>query len=263
MLKRFGTDPVAGLTEAAAAASRLRHGPNELPPDAADPLWRRVARQFDDLLVKILVGAALVDLALSWANGETGPAALVEPGVIAAVLAANAAVGVLTEANAERALAELRAYDADGAAVWRGGALATVPAAALVPGDLVAVAVGARVPADVRLVAVDGGGVRVDQSVLTGESDSVPKTVDALPCAPGAPALVAQDKANTLFSGTVVTSGRGRAVVVATGGRTAMGAVRAAVAEVPGLEVAGAAFDGVGVPACIRDASRAVTALLG
>lgn len=111
-----------------------------------------------------------------------------------------------------------------------GGALATVPAAALVPGDLVAVAVGARVPADVRLVAVDGGGVRVDQSVLTGESDSVPKMVDALPRAPGAPALVAQDKANTLFSGTVVTSGRGRAVVVATGGRTAMGAVRAAVA---------------------------------
>lgn len=231
MLKFFNTDPVAGLTDAAAATARVRHGPNELPPEAVDPLWRRVARQFDDLLVKILVGAAVVDLVLAWANGETGPSALVEPGVIVAVLAANAAVGVLTEANAERALAELRAYEAEGAAVWRGGVLSTVPAAALVPGDLVSIAVGARVPADVRLIAVDGGEVRADQSVLTGESDSVPKTVDALPRArPGAAPLVAQDKANTLFAGTVVTAGRGRGVVIATGGRTAMGAVRAAVA---------------------------------
>ena len=239
VLHRLGTHPTSGLTDAQASAARALHGPNELPPDPSDPLWRRLARQFDDLLVKILVAAAVVDLAISFVNGETGAAAFVEPGVIVAILVANAAVGVATEANAERALAELRAYEADAAVVVRGGRVVTLPAAALVPGDLIHLAVGARVPADARLVRADGGRgeIRVDQSLLTGESDSVAKMSAPLPPSPdrgggGAPppALVAQDKANIVFAGTLVTAGRASAVVVATGGATAMGAVRAAVA---------------------------------
>ena len=238
VLHRLGTHPTSGLTDAQAASSRAVHGANELPPDPTDPLWRRLARQFDDLLVKILVAAAVVDLAISFVNGETGAAAFVEPGVIVAILIANAAVGVATEANAERALAELRAYEVDAAVVVRGGRVVTIPAAALVPGDLIHLAVGARVPADARLVRVDGGRgeIRVDQSLLTGESDSVVKTSAPLPPSPDrgggatASALVAQDKANIVFAGTLVTAGRASVVVVATGGATAMGAVRAAVA---------------------------------
>ena len=318
ILERFNVDPNLGLTDAQVLASRALHGPNELPPEPATPLWRRLLAQFDDLLVRILVAAAVVDLLISWANGELGSrSSFVEPGVIFLILVANAAVGVATEANAERALEALREYEAGEAVVLRCSAAAaggeagarrrTVPARDLVPGDVVEVAVGDRVPADVRLIStghahhharfqsssgigpgssagqqqqqkqqqqqplyydsVGGGEVRVDQSILTGESDSVPKRPSAspvkgaLPLPPlqqqqqqqqpelrrppsppafgdGAPApptaanrAVAQDKTCILFSGTTVTSGRGRGVVVGTGAATAIGAVRAALAD--------------------------------
>ena len=164
--------------------ARALHGPNELPPEPAEPLWRRVLKQFDDLLVKarsvlgvgcegqgrgfregwthaptlpelpgptrppahgpcqILLAAAAVDLALALANGETGAAAWVEPGVIGAILVANACVGVATEASAARAIDALKQYEAGTATVLRDGRLGVVGAGELVPGDVVDVAVG-------------------------------------------------------------------------------------------------------------------------
>ena len=297
ILERFNVDPSQGLSDAQVLASRLLNGPNELPPEAATPLWRRLLAQFDDLLVRILVAAAGVDLLISWANGELGRgSSFVEPGVIGLILVANAAVGVATEANAERALEALREYEAGEAVVIREkGRRRTVAARDLVPGDVVDLSVGDRVPADVRLIStghhhhhslrqspnsriqgagngssgpetplyydsLGGGEVRVDQSILTGESDSVLKRPSASPVKgggfqqqqeqqqqqqrrpPSPPAFgavpplganraVAQDKTCILFSGTTVTSGRGRGVVVGTGNATAIGAVRAALAD--------------------------------
>ncbi|CAI7790817.1 unnamed protein product, partial [Closterium sp. NIES-54] len=191
------------------------------PPVTAGP------SQFDDLLVKILLVSAVVSFLLALANGESGWHAFVEPAVILLILIANATVGVVTETNAEKALEELKAYQADVATVLRNGRLAIIPAAELVPGDIVEVSVGGKVPADLRVLSLLSTQLRADQSILTGESGSVSKTKRATRSA----AAVYQDKTCILFSGTVVTVGRVRAIVIATGGRTAIGKIRDAISE--------------------------------
>lgn len=181
----------------------------------------------EPLLLQILIIAAVVDLVIALANGETGIGAFLEPGVIVLILVANATVGVVTETNAEAAIEELKAYEADVATVLRDGRWIVLPAAELVPGDVVEVAVGNKVPADLRLVELLSSGLRVDQSILTGESGSVGKDVEPV----NIPKAVYQDKTNTLFSGTVVTAGRGRGVVVGTGSLTAIGRIRDAMVD--------------------------------
>ncbi|XP_058222027.1 calcium-transporting ATPase 3, endoplasmic reticulum-type isoform X2 [Rhododendron vialii] len=186
------------------------------------PFWRLVLKQFDDLLVKILIAAAAVSFFLALMNGETGLTAFLEPSVILMILAANAAVGVITETNAEKALEELRAYQADVATVLRNGCFSILPATDLVPGDIVEVSVGCKIPADMRMIEMLTDQLRVDQAILTGESCSVGKELGSTL----ATKAVYQDKTNILFSGTVVVAGRARAVVVGVGSNTAMGSIR-------------------------------------
>ncbi|XP_048436073.1 calcium-transporting ATPase 3, endoplasmic reticulum-type isoform X2 [Pyrus x bretschneideri] len=178
-------------------------------------------RKFDDLLVKILIVAALVSFILALINGDTGLTAFLEPSVILMILAANAAVGVITETNAEKALEELRAYQADIATVLRNGCFSILPATELVPGDVVEVAVGGKIPADMRMIEMLSNQLRVDQAILTGESCSVEKELESTT----ATNAVYQDKTSILFSGTVVVAGRARAVVVGVGTQTAMGGI--------------------------------------
>ncbi|CAI5458882.1 unnamed protein product [Closterium sp. Yama58-4] len=204
-----------------------RFAPAEAPKEEGTPFWKLVLKQFDDLLVKILLVSAVVSFLLALANGESGWHAFVEPAVILLILIANATVGVITETNAEKALEELKAYQADVATVLRNGRLAIIPAAELVPGDIVEVSVGGKVPADLRVLSLLSTQLRADQSILTGESGSVSKTKRATRSA----AAVYQDKTCILFSGTVVTVGRVRAIVIATGGRTAIGKIRDAISE--------------------------------
>ncbi|XP_048332042.2 calcium-transporting ATPase 3, endoplasmic reticulum-type isoform X2 [Ziziphus jujuba] len=142
--------------------------------------------------------------------------------VILMILAANAAVGVITESNAEKALEELRAYQADIATVLRNGSFSILPATELVPGDIIEVAVGCKIPADMRMIEMLSSQLRVDQAILTGESCSVEKELESTT----AMNAVYQDKTNILFSGTVVVAGRARAVVVGVGTNTAMGSIR-------------------------------------
>ncbi|CAA0809061.1 Calcium-transporting ATPase 3- endoplasmic reticulum-type [Striga hermonthica] len=216
VLEFFGVDPTRGLTDSQVANHGRLYGKN------GTPFWRLVLKQFDDLLVKILIAAAMVSFFLALANGETGLSAFVEPSVILMILAANAAVGVITETNAEKALEELRAYQADVATVLRNGSFSILPATDLVPGDIVEVSVGCKVPADMRMIEMLSDQLRVDQAILTGESCSVEKELDAT----NVTNAVYQDKTNILFSGTVVVSGRARAVVVGVGSNTAMGSIR-------------------------------------
>ncbi|KAI3460140.1 hypothetical protein Pfo_016803 [Paulownia fortunei] len=222
VLEFFAVDPTRGLTDFQVAEHGRLHGKNVLPQEQSTPFWRLVLKQFDDLLVKILIAAAIVSFFLALANGETGLAAFLEPSVILMILAANAAVGVITETNAEKALEELRAYQADVATVLRNGCFSILPATDLVPGDIVEVSVGCKIPADMRMIEMLSDQLRVDQAILTGESCSVEKELDTT----NVTNAVYQDKTNILFSGTVVVAGRARAVVVGVGSNTAMGSIR-------------------------------------
>lgn len=222
VLDFFGVDPGKGLSDSQVALHSKIYGKNVLPEETRTPFWKLVLKQFDDLLVKILIAAAAVSLVLALINGETGLAAFLEPFVILLILAANAAVGVITETNAEKALEELRAYQADIATVLRNGCFSILPATELVPGDIVEVSVGCKVPADMRMIEMLSNQLRVDQAILTGESCSVEKELESTI----ATNAVYQDKTNIIFSGTVVVVGRARAVVVGVGANTAMGNIR-------------------------------------
>ena len=206
-------------------------GTNELPCRPKKPFWKLILKQFDDLLVKILLAAAVISFFLGVANDE-GSYALVEPGVILIILVANASVGVLTETNAAKAIEELGSYQADVATVLRDGNLRVFPSAELVPGDVVELAVGDKIPADVRLWNMKGSSFRVDQALLTGESDSVLKSVEAISTV----GAVLQDKTCMAYSGTVVTAGRARGVVVGTGMRTAIGKIQDAMYSVDNMD---------------------------
>jgi potassium/sodium efflux P-type ATPase len=147
--------------------------------------------------------------------------------VIVLILVANATVGVVTETNAEAAIEELKAYEADNATTLRDGRWVVLGASNLVPGDIVEIAVGGKVPADVRLAELLSSELRIDQSILTGESGSVGKDTSPVTVTKA----VYQDKTNILFSGTVVAAGRGRGIVVGTGASTAIGRIRDAMVE--------------------------------
>ncbi|KAK0576635.1 hypothetical protein LWI29_020869 [Acer saccharum] len=222
VLDFFGVEPTKGLTDSQLAQHARIYGKNVLPEEKRTPFWKLVLKQFDDLLVKILIAAAAVSFVLALIDGETGLTAFLEPSVILLILAANAAVGVITETNAEKALEELRAYQADNATVLRNGCFSILPATELVPGDIVEVSVGCKIPADMRMIEILSTQLRVDQAILTGESSSVGKEIESTV----ATKAVYQDKTNILFSGTVVVAGRARAVVVGVGANTAMGSIR-------------------------------------
>lgn len=222
VLDFFGVDPGRGLIDSQVIQHARLYGKNVLPEEKRTPFWKLVLKQFDDLLVKILIAAALVSFILAQLNGETGLTAFLEPSVILLILAANAAVGVITETNAEKALEELRAYQADVATVLRNGCFSILPATELVPGDVVEVVVGCKIPADMRMIEMLSDQLRVDQAILTGESCSVDKEIETTTTTNA----VYQDKTNILFSGTTVVAGRARAIVVGVGSNTAMGSIR-------------------------------------
>lgn len=180
----------------------------------------------------ILLGSAVVSFLLALLEDESQPGAswwtaFVEPFVILLILVANAAVGVIQENNAEKAIDALKEYAPDEAHVLRSGRLIKIPAAELVPGDIVNVRIGDRIPADCRVLSFSSSSFRVDQAMLTGESMSVPKTVDTIKD----DHVVKQDMLNMLFSGTTVVNGSARALVVLTGEKTALGAIHSSISQ--------------------------------
>ncbi|MDU0294668.1 HAD-IC family P-type ATPase, partial [Saccharothrix longispora] len=204
-----GTDVDTGLAGEVAAHRLAELGPNALP-ERRGPGWvRRLLGQFHNPLIYVLLGAA----ALTFALGE-----VVDASVVLAVVLVNALVGYLQEARAEKALDALVAMVRTEATAVRGGVAARIASDELVPGDVVVLEEGDQVPADLRLVAVRE--LRVDESALTGESQPVAK--DPLPVPHDA---VLADRTSMAYSGTLVTSGGGRGVVVGTGGDTEIGRV--------------------------------------
>ncbi|KAL5234552.1 hypothetical protein ACI65C_001962 [Semiaphis heraclei] len=229
----FNVDPEKGLSIDQIKRNQAKYGPNELPAEIGKSIWQLVLEQFDDLLVKILLLAAIISfvLALFEEHDDINETltAFVEPLVILLILIANAVVGVWQERNAESAIEALKEYEPEMGKVVRGdkSGVQKIRAKEIVPGDIVEISVGDKIPADIRLIKIYSTTLRIDQSILTGESVSVIKHTDAIPD----PRAVNQDKKNILFSGTNVAAGKARGVVMGTGLNTAIGKIRTEMSE--------------------------------
>jgi Ca2+-transporting ATPase len=224
VLAALGTDGRSGLSAAEARERLARHGRNELQAAPRPPAWRRFLAQFRDVLVILLLAATAISTTL-WAIERESDLPYEALAILAVVLL-NAVLGFVQETRAESAVAALRQMAAAHARVVRGGERLTVPAAEVVPGDVVIVEEGDTIPADARLVRT--AALQTAEGALTGES--LPAAKDTLPIAEEAGV---GDRHNMVFSGTAATSGRGRAVVVATGMRTEMGGIAGMLAAAP------------------------------
>ena len=198
-----------GLTTPEAAQRLAKHGPNRLREVRGRGPVLRLLMQFHNVLIYVLIGAAVVTGALQhW----------VDTGVILAVVLANAVIGFIQEGKAEAAMAAIRNMLAPRAAVLRDGHRVTVDGADLVPGDIVLLEAGDKVPADLRVL--EARGLAAQEAILTGESVPVEKGQTPVP----ADAALG-DRRSMLWSGTLLTQGTARGLVVATGAATEIGRI--------------------------------------
>ena len=218
------TDARRGLSQAEARARLQRCGRNELATEKPVPAWRRLLEQCRDVLVILLLVATVISTAL-WLY-ERESAWPYEAMAIFAVVVLNAVLGYVQQSRAEHAVAALRQVLAAHATVVRDGVRRRVPAAEVVPGDIVLVEEGDTVPADARLIR--STALHVAEAALTGES--VPASKDPRPIGDE---VGLGDRHSMIFSGTAVSYGRGRAVVVATAMQTEMGRIAGLLKETP------------------------------
>ncbi|MFQ5942523.1 MAG: cation-translocating P-type ATPase [Anaerolineales bacterium] len=210
VVEQLKTSSTSGL-DAGLAKNRLASvGPNELTAAPKPPFWKKLLEQFSSFLVIILILAALVSAVV----GE-----FVEAVAITAIVLLNAALGVVQERRAEEAMAALQKLAAPEAQAVRDGHRETLPARELVPGDLVLLEAGNYVPADMRLV--ESANLRIEEAALTGESVSVDKDAGLVL----GPDTHLGERHNMAFSGTLVSYGRGRGLIVATGMETQIGRI--------------------------------------
>jgi Ca2+-transporting ATPase len=214
----LGSDITLGLSAEDAQRRLQRFGPNELKSAPETPWWRRLLEQFSNFLVIILLVATVISM-VEWLLQDPRETDLpYEAIVILAIVILNALLGFFQEARAERSVRALMALAAPESTVVRNGERQRIAARDIVPGDIVLIEAGDKIPADARLIEV--ANLQTDEAPLTGESLPVTKDTRMLEHE-----LVLGDRRNMLFSGTVATYGRGRAVVVSTGMTTEVGRI--------------------------------------
>ena len=212
-----------GLTEEEAAARLASEGPNKLKEAKKDSLFKKFLGQLKDPMTIVLIIAAAVSAVTAVYAGES----LTDTIIILAVVLVNACLGVYQESKAEAAIEALQQVAAATAKVIRGGHQKTIRADEVVRGDLLVLEAGDAVPADARIV--ECASMKTQEAALTGESTDVEKQSDALePAANGDVSL--GDRKNMVYMGSIVTYGRGHAVVTGTGMDTEMGAIADALA---------------------------------
>ncbi len=205
-----------GLTSEVVANRLSTYGSNRLPEPKTRSALVRFLYQFHNVLIYVLMTASVVTAILEhW----------VDASVILSVVVLNALIGFVQEGKAENALRAIRQMLSPNAIVIRDGKQTTITAEELVPGDIVLIQSGDKVPADLRLFQVKG--LQIQESVLTGESMAVEKNID-----PVAKDAVMGDRYCIAYSGTLVTHGQGRGIVVATGVQTEIGHISKLVSEV-------------------------------
>ncbi|WP_295728178.1 HAD-IC family P-type ATPase [uncultured Limosilactobacillus sp.] len=215
--QRFGIEEwTTGLNSHEAAQRLQKNGPNaiEITPT---PKWKIFLRQYNNIVIYILLAATILTVIIGHYTDAI---------VIAAVVVLNSLIGYFQETSAANALAKIKAMMAQHATVYRNGARQDVNAADLVTGDVVFLEAGDNVPADLRIVAADN--LRIEESALTGETNSVIKTADALTDNK----IPLADQTNMAFASTSVTSGSGMGIVVATAEQTEIGKISQEVAQI-------------------------------
>ncbi len=210
----------SGLSATAANTRLGRYGRNVLAAAPEKTFFQRLISQFDNLLIYVLLGSALITAFLGHA---------VDTGVILGVVVLNAIIGVVQEGKAEAALEAIRGMISPRASVVRDGARLTIDGAEVVPGDILLLEAGDRVSADVRLVKARN--LRIEEAILTGKSVPVEKSIEPV----AADASLA-DRHSMAFSGTLITAGQGSGVVVATGAASELGRISALLGRVERLE---------------------------
>jgi len=216
VVTRLETDPVSGLTSQEATRRLAEHGANVLRESEGAPAWKLLLRQFEDFMIWVLMGAAL----LAGLQGEW-----IDTIAIALILVLNAVLGFVQEYRAEQALSALKQLAAPSARVIRDGVETSVAAADLVVGDIVILEAGDQIPADGRLE--EAAALRIMESALTGESEPVHKTTTPV----ADPNASLGDRVGMMFAGTAVAVGRGRAIITATGRATEVGKIADLLAE--------------------------------
>ncbi len=202
------------------AQQRIRHyGPNRLPRGKRRGPVARFIRQINNLLIYVLIAAALLSLSIGHVTDSI---------VIAMVVLINSVIGFIQEGRAEKALEAIRSMIDPHASVLRDGRRISIAAADVVPGDIVLLESGDRVPADIRLLKASN--LRIDEAALTGESVPVDKATT-----PTAEEAALGDRRSMAYSGTFVAAGQGAGIAVATGSQTELGRISSLLGEVEEL----------------------------
>jgi Ca2+-transporting ATPase len=245
LVEQLQTKLEHGLTDKDAQARLAKFGTNTLVKPPEKSIWKLIAEQFEDRLVQILLVVAVVSGIFSFLELYSSSSSssltnqgvehslwksFVEPLVILAILVLNAAVGVWQSQSASSSLDALQQMQPTLCTVKRNGEwIAAHPASDLVPGDILQVRVGDKIPADARLLTLKSSSFKVDQGSLTGESVTVSKVPGDEGRSTANSSL--QDQQGMLFSGTMITSGSGEALVVQTGMDTQFGKIQKGVTD--------------------------------
>ncbi len=205
-----------GLSAKEAAKRLNQYGKNEFTQKKKKSFLRRFFEQFEDFMILVLIAAALISFAASVFEGNTD---FTDPVIILAIVILNAILGVVQEEKAEKSLEALKKISAPTAVVYRDGVRLEIAAGKLVPGDIIEVSAGAYVPADARLLTAVQ--LKVDESALTGESLPVKKSADKV----FAQGTLLAERANMIYSTSIVTNGHALAIVTETGMSTEVGKI--------------------------------------
>lgn len=211
-----------GLSSKDANKRLKEYGPNELTGKKNTSILQKFFAQFADFMIITLICAAVISFVVSLLNGDLD---FVDPVIILLIITLNAILGVIQESKAERSLEALKKMSAPSAMVIRDGNLTTVPSSQLVPGDLIKLEAGCFVPADARLL--EAVNLKVEEAALTGESHPVEKKAELLLDED----TLISDRKNMVMSTSIITYGRGTAIVVGTGMNTEVGHIAKLIME--------------------------------
>ena len=214
-IKNLSTDVENGLTSNNVRARQEKYGLNELQAKKKKSIFVKFLEQFKDFMIIILIISAIISGVVGVMEGE----GITDTIIILAVVVVNAIIGVAQENKAEKSLEALQKLSSHVAKVMRDGKLIVVPSKDLVPGDIVILETGDYIPADLRII--ESVNLKSQEAALTGESVPVEKVSDKI----NDEKVGIGDRINMLFSSSLVTYGRGKAVVVETGMNTEVGKI--------------------------------------